>query len=123
MYNRFLSGEAAPVPSLTSLYPAADWYEREAYDLFGVLFSGHPDLRRLLTDYGFDGHPLRKDFPMTGYVEVRYSASSTSLSSSPRNFARSIFCRRGRARSTMCYLATRRPTATRNDERLETDLT
>jgi hypothetical protein len=64
MYNRFLSGEAAPVPSLTSLYPAADWYEREAYDLFGVLFVGHPDLRRLLTDYGFDGHPLRKDFPM-----------------------------------------------------------
>jgi|ERR1700736_3967531 NADH-quinone oxidoreductase subunit C len=67
MYNRFLSGEAAPVPSLTSLYPAADWYEREAYDLFGVLFAGHSDLRRL-----FDGHPLRKDFPMTGYVEVRY---------------------------------------------------
>jgi NADH:ubiquinone oxidoreductase subunit C len=56
-----LSGEAAPVPSLTSLYPAADWYEREAYDLFGVLFAGHPDLRRL-----FDGHPLRKDFPITG---------------------------------------------------------
>ena len=72
MYNRFLSGEAAPVASLTRLYPAANWYEREAYDLFGVLFSGHPDLRRLLTDYGFDGHPLRKDFPMTGYVEVRY---------------------------------------------------
>jgi NADH-quinone oxidoreductase subunit C len=61
-----------PVPSLTGLYPAANWYEREAYDLFGVFFSGHPDLRRLLTDYGFDGHPLRKDFPMTGYVEVRY---------------------------------------------------
>lgn len=61
-----------PVPSLSGLYPAANWYEREAYDLFGVLFSGHPDLRRLLTDYGFDGHPLRKDFPMTGYVEVRY---------------------------------------------------
>jgi NADH-quinone oxidoreductase subunit C len=66
------TGEAMPVPSLTSLYPAADWYEREAYDLFGVVFTGHPDLRRLLTDYGFDGHPLRKDFPMTGYVEVRY---------------------------------------------------
>jgi NADH-quinone oxidoreductase subunit C len=61
-----------PVASLSGLYPAANWFEREAYDLFGVFFSGHPDLRRLLTDYGFDGHPLRKDFPMTGYVEVRY---------------------------------------------------
>jgi NADH-quinone oxidoreductase subunit C len=65
--------EDTPVPSLCELYPAANWFEREAYDLFGVLFSGHPDLRRILTDYGFDGHPLRKDFPMTGYVEVRYS--------------------------------------------------
>jgi NADH-quinone oxidoreductase subunit C len=66
------TSEMAPVASLTGLYPAADWFEREAYDLFGVVFAGHPDLRRLLTDYGFDGHPLRKDFPMTGYVEVRY---------------------------------------------------
>ncbi|HUB64947.1 MAG TPA: NADH-quinone oxidoreductase subunit C, partial [Methylocella sp.] len=65
--------ETTPVASLTGLYPAADWYEREAYDLFGVVFALHPDLRRLLTDYGFDGHPLRKDFPMTGYVEVRYN--------------------------------------------------
>jgi len=64
--------EETPVASLSDLYPAANWFEREAYDLFGVLFSGHPDLRRLLTDYGFEGHPLRKDFPMTGYVEVRY---------------------------------------------------
>ncbi|GAC1547359.1 MAG: NADH-quinone oxidoreductase subunit C [Beijerinckiaceae bacterium] len=64
--------EDTPVPSLCEVFPAADWFEREAYDLFGVLFSGHPDLRRILTDYGFDGHPLRKDFPMTGYVEVRY---------------------------------------------------
>jgi NADH-quinone oxidoreductase subunit C len=64
--------EMSPVASLTCLYPAANWFEREAYDLFGVFFSGHPDLRRLLTDYAFDGHPLRKDFPMTGYVEVRY---------------------------------------------------
>ncbi|MEM7695683.1 MAG: NADH-quinone oxidoreductase subunit C [Pseudomonadota bacterium] len=64
--------ERTPVPSLTSLFPAADWYEREAYDLYGVIFSTHPDLRRLLTDYGFDGHPLRKDFPLTGFVEVRY---------------------------------------------------
>ena len=60
------------VPSATSLYPGADWFEREAYDMYGILFSGHPDLRRLLTDYGFEGYPLRKDFPTTGYVEVRY---------------------------------------------------
>jgi NADH-quinone oxidoreductase subunit C len=64
--------EATPVPSLVPLFPGANWYEREAYDLYGVLFSGHPDLRRLLTDYGFEGHPLRKDFPLTGFVEVRY---------------------------------------------------
>jgi NADH-quinone oxidoreductase subunit C len=64
--------EATPVPSTVSVFPAADWYEREVYDFFGVMFDGHPDLRRILTDYGFDGHPLRKDFPMTGFVEVRY---------------------------------------------------
>jgi NADH-quinone oxidoreductase subunit C len=66
------AGEDTPVDSLVPLFPGADWYERETYDLFGVIFSGHPDLRRIMTDYGFDGHPLRKDFPMTGYVEVRY---------------------------------------------------
>ena len=60
------------VPSLTSVHPSAGWFEREVFDLFGILFKGHPDLRRLLTDYGFRGHPLRKDFPTTGYVEVRY---------------------------------------------------
>ncbi len=69
---KIAADEETPVPSLSGLFPAANWFERETYDLFGVYFSGHPDLRRLLTDYGFDGHPLRKDFPMTGYVEVRY---------------------------------------------------
>ncbi len=64
--------DVTPVPSIVSLWPGANWYERETYDLYGVLFSGHPDLRRILTDYGFEGHPLRKDFPLTGFVEVRY---------------------------------------------------
>ena len=64
--------ETAPVPSIISVFPGADWFEREAYDLYGVLFTGHPDMRRILTDYGFEGHPLRKDFPLTGFVEVRY---------------------------------------------------
>jgi NADH-quinone oxidoreductase subunit C len=64
--------EMTPVPSIVDVYPAANWWERETYDLYGILFEGHPDLRRILTDYGFDGHPLRKDFPLTGYAEVRY---------------------------------------------------
>lgn len=63
---------ATPVPSVVSVWPSATWWEREAWDLYGILFSGQPDLRRILTDYGFEGHPLRKDFPLTGYVEVRY---------------------------------------------------
>lgn len=66
------TGDDVPVPSACAVFGAAGWYEREAWDMFGLLFAGHPDLRRLLTDYGFDGHPLRKDFPLTGHVEARY---------------------------------------------------
>jgi len=64
--------ETTQVPSIIEVFPGADWFERECYDLYGVIFTGHPDMRRLLTDYGFDGHPLRKDFPLTGFVEVRW---------------------------------------------------
>ena len=69
---KLAADEETLVPSATGIFPGADWFEREAYDLFGILFTGHPDLRRILTDYGFEGHPLRKDFPLTGFVEVRY---------------------------------------------------
>jgi NADH-quinone oxidoreductase subunit C len=69
---KVMTDETTPVPSIISEFPGADWFEREAYDLYGVLFTGHPDMRRLLTDYGFEGHPLRKDFPLTGFVEVRW---------------------------------------------------
>ena len=86
-------GEDAAVPSIISVFPGADWFEREVYDLYGVLFTGHPDMRRLLTDYGFEGHPLRKDFPLTGFVEVRYDDEQkrvvyekVSLSQEFRNF-------------------------------------
>ncbi len=64
--------EDTPVPSIVGVYPCADWFEREAFDMYGILFSNHPDLRRILTDYNFEGFPLRKDFPLTGHVEVRY---------------------------------------------------
>jgi NADH-quinone oxidoreductase subunit C len=66
------TGDTLPVPSVCGIWPVATWWEREAWDLFGIVFSGQPDLRRILTDYGFEGHPMRKDFPLTGYVELRY---------------------------------------------------
>jgi NADH-quinone oxidoreductase subunit C len=69
---KIAADEKTPVASIIDVFPGADWFERETYDLYGVLFTGHPDMRRLLTDYGFEGHPLRKDFPLTGFVEVRY---------------------------------------------------
>ncbi len=69
---KIMTDETTPVASLVEVYRGADWFERETYDLYGVLFTGHPDMRRILTDYGFEGHPLRKDFPLTGFVEVRY---------------------------------------------------
>ncbi len=71
--------EALPVPSVHTVWPVATWWEREAWDMYGIVFSGQPDLRRILTDYGFEGHPLRKDFPLTGYVEVRYDAERQSV--------------------------------------------
>ncbi len=69
---RLETGEKETVPSAVGVYPAANWFEREAFDMYGILFADHPDLRRLLTDYGFSGYPLRKDFPLTGYVEMRW---------------------------------------------------
>jgi NADH-quinone oxidoreductase subunit C len=74
---------AEPVPSVHTIWPVATWWEREAWDLFGIVFSGQPDLRRILTDYGFEGHPLRKDFPLTGYVEVRYDEDRKQVVNEP----------------------------------------
>ena len=82
---RLVSAVAAgqPVPTVTHLFMAANWAEREAWDMFGIFFAGHPDLRRLLTDYGFEGHPLRKDFPLTGHVEVRYDDNQRRVVNEP----------------------------------------
>jgi len=75
--------ETAPVPSATDVFPVANWYEREAFDMYGIIFSGHPDLRRILTDYGFEGYPLRKDFPLTGRVQVRYDEAQKRVINEP----------------------------------------
>lgn len=90
--------EATPVPSICGLYDGANWYEREVYDMFGVFFVGHPDLRRIMTDYGFDGHPLRKDFPLTGYTEIRFDEEKKRIVVEPleltqafRNFEGRLF--------------------------------
>ena len=82
--------EATPVPTVTTLWPNAGWYEREVYDMFGVLFAGNPDLRRILTDYGFQGHPFRKDFPLTGYVELRYSEEDKRVVYEPVQLAQDL---------------------------------
>ena len=82
--------ETSPVPSIVSLFPGAHWFEREAYDMYGIIFEGHPDLRRLLTDYGFQGYPLRKDFPTTGFVEVRYDESQKRVVYEPVKLAQEM---------------------------------
>ena len=79
----YLIGENEVIPSLTAIYPAANWMEREVFDMYGVKFKDHPDLRRILTDYGFEGHPLRKDFPLTGHTEVRYSEEQKKVIKEP----------------------------------------
>ena len=84
------ASEVSPVPSITSLYSGANWFEREAYDMYGIFFTGHPDLRRILTDYGFEGYPMRKDFPLTGYMEVRYDDEKKRVVSEPLELAQAF---------------------------------
>jgi NADH-quinone oxidoreductase subunit C len=84
---KVMTDEATPVPSIYLIFPGAEWFEREAWDLYGVMFTDHPDLRRLLTDYGFEGHPLRKDFPLTGFVEVRYDDEQKRVVNEPVRLA------------------------------------
>jgi len=83
MRVKIQTDERTPVPTVISVFKSAGWFEREAWDMFGILFSDHPDLRRILTDYGFEGHPLRRDFPLTGYVEVRYDPEQKRVVSEP----------------------------------------
>jgi len=84
------AAENTPVPTVTTLWPVAGWLEREVYDLYGVIFAGNPDLRRILTDYGFEGHPFRKDFPLTGYVELRYSEEDKRVVYEPVKLAQDL---------------------------------
>jgi len=84
---KVMTDEETPVPSIVEVYSSANWFEREAWDLFGIYFSDHPDLRRMLSDYGFEGHPLRKDFPLTGYVEVRYDEDQKRIVYEPVKLA------------------------------------
>lgn len=87
---RVSTDDVQPLASLTGLWPCADWWEREVYDCYGVLFEGHPDLRRILTDYGFSGHPFRKDFPLTGHVELRYSETEKRVVYEPVKLAQDL---------------------------------
>lgn len=84
------ASETTPVPSAVSVFQGANWYEREAYDMYGIFFSGHPDLRRILTDYGFEGYPLRKDFPLTGYTEVRWDDEKKRVVHEPLELAQAF---------------------------------
>lgn len=86
----YAQGEPPVVPSVTDIWNSANWYEREAFDLFGILFDGHPDLRRILTDYGFIGHPFRKDFPLSGHVEMRYDAALERVVYEPVSIAERV---------------------------------